>query len=83
MNKIPLGQIHCQVKKMYVRTWFMLQIVTAGKYTSSRGAVVVSTVVTTVAFVNSEVCLKTKQKAITTELKTIPAHRNRQPFCEL
>lgn len=60
----------------------MLQIVTAGKYTSDKGAVVVSTVVTTVALVNSEVCLKTKQKAIITEERTMPIHSRRQAFCE-
>ena len=64
-------------------TWFMLQIVTAGKYTSDNGAVVVSTVVTTVDLVNSEVCLKTKQNAMITELRVIPIHINLQPFCEL
>ena len=55
-------------------------MVTAGKNTSDKGAVVVSTVVTTVAFVNSEVCLKTKQQAMITELKTIPIHNILQPL---
>ena len=61
-------------------TWLILHMVTAGKKTSDKGAVVVSTVVTTVAFVNSEVCLKTKQQAMITELKTIPIHKILQPF---
>ena len=56
----------------------MLQIVTDGKYTCESGAVVVSTVVTTVAFVNSDVCLKTKQQATITEENTINVHKNLQ-----
>jgi len=56
----------------------MLQIVTDGKYTSDSGAVVVSTVVTTVDLVNSDVCLKTKQNATMTDDKTMQIHKNRQ-----
>ena len=37
-----------------------------------------STVVTTVAFVNSDVCLKTKQQATITEENTINVHKNLQ-----
>ena len=61
----------------------MLQIVTAGKKTSVNGAVVVSTVVTTVALVNSDVCLKTKKNAIITDDRTMPIQSSLQPFCEL
>ena len=35
-------------------SWFMLQTTTDGKYTSVRGAVIVSTVVTTVALIKSK-----------------------------
>ena len=54
-------------------------MVTDGKNTSERGAVVVSTVVTTVAFRNSEVCVITKQNATMTEDKTINIHKNFHP----
>ena len=60
-------------------TWLMLQIVTDGKNTSERGAVVVSTVVTTVAFLNSEVCVITKQHATITEDKTMKIHKSFHP----
>ena len=53
----------------------ILQIVTDGKNTSERGAVVVSTVVTTVAFLNSVVWVITKQNATMTEDKTINIHK--------
>ena len=38
----------------YNPTWLMLQTTTEGKKTSERGTVMVSTVVTTVAFMKSE-----------------------------
>ena len=52
---------------------------TDGKYTSERGAVVVSTVVTTVAFLNSVVWVITKQKATMTDDKTINIHKSFHP----
>ena len=57
----------------------MLQIVTEGKNTSVRGAVIVSTVVTTVALLNSEACLKTKQQATMTDVTTITIQKDFHP----
>ena len=54
-NNFPLvGKGYCNLS---FYTWLMLHTTTEGKKTSERGTVIVSTVVTTVAFMKSIVLL--------------------------
>ena len=53
-------------------TWFILQTTTEGKNTSDRGAVIVSTVITTVEFMKSMVLLYKKVAAHPIAMQTIP-----------
>ena len=53
-------------------TWLILQTTTEGKNTSDKGAVIVSTVITTVEFMKSMVLLYKKVAAHPIAMQTIP-----------